>query len=307
MKRLVLPIKIAVGILLVAFIAYTLFRNFDQLRSFHFVLNIPFLLASFVCGVLIYLSYGYIWYVITAKLGIAIPLVPSLRVWITSILGKYLPGKVWMLMGRVYFYQQFSQPLTKVTLAIFIEAATAFVASVVVFLASLGVAKIDLPPYVFRGAIVVLALSVAMLHPRFLEAAINLIMKLARRDPVRIELRFAELLKVLGLTIVSVASAGIFLWLVINSVTPFSFDKVGYLAAAYSLAGFLGLLALFAPGGIGVQEAAMILILQTLMPIAVATVISILARVVTIGVEVFLVAALNGGHLATRKTWLVKP
>jgi uncharacterized membrane protein YbhN (UPF0104 family) len=305
-KRLKVTIKIVVGILLVGFIAHTLVKNFDQLRSYHFVFSAPFLVAGFVCGVLIYLSYGCIWYVITARLGVAIPCLASFRVWMNSILGKYLPGKVWMFMGRVYFYQQFSRPAAKISLAILIEAANAFIASIIVFLVSLWFVKVDLPPYVLRGSIVLLVISLATLHPRVLEGAINLVLRLLRRERVHIQLGFGDLVGILGMTIVSVASAGIFLWLIINSITPLSFDKVGYLAAAYSLAGFLGLMAVFAPGGIGVQETALILILQSLMPIAVATVISILARVLTIAVELFLVAALNGGHLAIGKRRLEK-
>jgi hypothetical protein len=181
------------------------------------------------------------------------------------------------------------------------------VACIVVFLASLWFVKVDLPPYVLRTSIVLLVVSLVPFHPRLLEGAINLMLRLARRERVRIDLGFGELLGILGMSIVSVASAGILLWLIINAITPLSFDKVGYLVAAYSFAGFLGWVAVFAPGGIGVQETAMILILQSLMPIAVAAVISILFRVLTIVVELFLVVALNGGHLAIGKTRLEKP
>ncbi len=77
------------------------------------------------------------WYLITLRLGIAIPLKETVGSWFYSQLGKYLPGKVWLLLGRLYFYDSKGKSRKAITVALYFETVTMIMAAGLVFLVSL--------------------------------------------------------------------------------------------------------------------------------------------------------------------------
>jgi hypothetical protein len=87
---------------------------------------------------------------------------------------------------------------------------------------------------------------------------------------------------VIYLTVISLAfwcllGTGFF-WLV-KSLEGIGFELWPMMAAAYSLAWVAGFLVFLTPGGLGIREAVIALLLSPFLPLPVATLIALLARV----------------------------
>jgi hypothetical protein len=72
---------------------------------------------------------------------------------------------------------------------------------------------------------------------------------------------------------------GVALFVFIRSFYPLEWGYVLFLAGAFSFASMLGILALFAPSGLGVREGVLALFLRRIMPESVALVVSVASRV----------------------------
>ena len=72
---------------------------------------------------------------------------------------------------------------------------------------------------------------------------------------------------------------GIGFYLFVDSVFPVSPHQILFLTGALAFSSILGLIAIFAPSGLGVREGALVYLLSLMMPESVAVIISILTRI----------------------------
>jgi ABC-type multidrug transport system permease subunit len=93
-------------------------------------------------------------------------------------LGKYLPGKVWLLLGRFYFYESKGKSKKIISIALYFETVTILMAAGLLFLVSLFFfeeTKLDL----VKGSIwwlILLFLSIFVsLHPRILQKTYSMV------------------------------------------------------------------------------------------------------------------------------------
>ena len=117
------------------------------------------------------------------------------------------------------------------------------------------------------------------LYPKFLQMILNWILRLFRRGPVVLSISYRDISWILLVCILSWAIGGIGFWIFVNSIFPVSFRYILFLTGAMALSSILGLIALFAPSGLGVREGALVYLLSYLMPGGVAVIISILTRI----------------------------
>ncbi|MCH7861578.1 MAG: hypothetical protein IH998_07790 [Proteobacteria bacterium] len=76
--------------------------------------------------------------------------------------------------------------------------------------------------------------------------------------------------QIIGLFLVTFSLSGIGLYLLIISLTSYSPGYMPLAAGTYTLAGVIGMFAIFAPAGIGVREGFMVGLLQFTMPLEMA-------------------------------------
>ena len=88
--------------LILFFLIRVLYRNWLQVKSFDF----SFALSSLVISFLILLAYlffrVYIWMVMLRKMDVSLSFRRCLKISFLSTMGKYIPGKVWLVLGKVY-------------------------------------------------------------------------------------------------------------------------------------------------------------------------------------------------------------
>jgi uncharacterized membrane protein YbhN (UPF0104 family) len=240
---------------------------------------------TFIISTLVYVVAYFIqiwmWHLITIRLGIALPFSKTIESWVFSLLGKYLPGKIWVLLGRIYFYESKGNPKKAISIALYLETTTLVIAAGLLFLTGFFLFK-EVRSFYSNSQFVWLALLLLFaclsLHPKVLQKIIDWVLILLKKEPFSLSITYRDILLILLISISSWAVGGIGFYLFVASVFSISLSHILFVAAALAFASLLGLIAIFAPGGLGVREGVLAYLLSFVMPEAVAVIISILTR-----------------------------
>jgi hypothetical protein len=267
-------------------------NNWNQVREASFTFSVFSLLAATLIFVLSYFIQIWAWYLITLKLGVALPLGETVTNWFYSQMGKYLPGKVWLLLGRFYLYDSKGKSRKGITVALYLETVTLILAAGLVFLLSLFSLK-EVERFTFGiplwGVTLLFLLCLFFLHPRILEKIFNTVLARLKKEPFPLSLSYADILWVLTVCVLSWVVGGFGFYLFVDSVFAVSPKDAFLLAGALAVSSTAGLLALFAPSGLGVREGVLVLLLSSIMPSSVAVVLSVLTRLWMTFIEIGLI------------------
>lgn len=238
----------------------------------------------------------FAWQTITRRLGIAIPYADSLRIWAFSLLGRYVPGKVMLIVARAYYYQRRGEPAVWVGYAVILEHLFALASAIVVMLLALTQTNlVALEGLRWVGWIGLLPLAL-LLAPRLLNWGIGL---LARRlgAEERRDLSTLDFLLFLAIFLGGWAILGLGNYVLIWRIGGIGWEYFVYVTGAHALAGIAGVLALFAPSGLGVKDGLLFFFLSRIMPAYQATLATVGLRIWLNGVELLMVGL---GWLALR-------
>jgi uncharacterized membrane protein YbhN (UPF0104 family) len=286
------------------FLGRIVWENWEQVREAAFSFRAIPLLLSTLIFVLGYFIQVWAWYLITLRLGIALSPGETVANWFYSQMGKYLPGKVWLLLGRFYLYDSKGKSKKAITVALYLETVTLILAAGLVFLVSLLSLKevrsfpIGIP---LAGVILLLLVSFLFLHPRVLEKIFNRVLARLKSEPFPLPLSYSDVLWVLAVCILSWVVGGFGFYLFVDSVFTVSPKDVYLLTGALAVSNTAGLLALFAPSGLGVREGVLVLLLSSIMPSSVAVVLSILTRLWMTFIEIGLIGVVYLIHSLRRR------
>jgi len=279
LKILIAVAKIAVVGACFAYVAFVISRNLEDLRQTEFKLRLVPLLASFPFAVAYLFGRGMIWHLIVRKVVGRFPLRTDLLSWMSSLLGKYIPGKVFLLFGRMYFYRGSGARAAEVSLGFLIESCCSGLATLIIF--GFAIAwRNDVALGAFKPAMAALAVVLlAATHPIILRFGINTALRLTHRPAVEFRPRWRD---ILGWTLLMATNwlvLGAGFYLLLWSLIDIPFTLYPFVTGAFAVAGIVGILALFAPSGLGVREGVMTFVLSAVLSAGVAGVAAILARV----------------------------
>jgi uncharacterized membrane protein YbhN (UPF0104 family) len=288
-------IQWAIVVTIFVFLGRMVWENWSQVKEASFNFR-PFHLAlSTLFFVLWYVTQIWAWYLITVKLGIAISLRETLESWFYSQLGKYLPGKVWLLLGRYYFYESKGKSRGKISIALYLEVVTVLLAAGL--LSAIGTVSFR-EANAFRSnmeiwwAFLLLIIVFLSLYPKFLQKILNWILILFHKEPIILSISYRDISWILLVCILSWIIGGIGFWIFVDSVFAIPSQHILFLTGALALSSTLGLIALFAPSGLGVREGVLVYLLSHLMPGGVAVIISVLTRIWMTLVEIGLIGVI---------------
>lgn len=279
-------IKALIVIAIFFFLGRTLYQNWDKVPFEALRFNKKLLTLSFVAIVSAFFLNIWGWNLILGKLKGALSFRKATRIFFLSQLSRYLPGKVWLIFGRVYLCKKEGISEAKVAISLILELSLIIMASLLVFLVSLA----------FPGSLllketllflVLIPLGLISLHPSILNRVINFGLRRLGKQKVRVNLRYGEVLKLLSLFCLGWVPLGIGVSLLIASIYPISINKFPVITGMFALAWSAGFLSFLAPGGLGVREGILALLLSSFLPSAVAVIVSLTLRLWLILVELF--------------------
>jgi glycosyltransferase 2 family protein len=274
-RRWLWAIQGLVTLAVVVFVGRSIARNWTEFRSLHLTLAVsPGWIAASVA--LVFLTYAMqieSWRRILAGWGQRLPFAPAARAWSLANLGRYLPGKVWSVAGLVVLAQQAGvQPVPAAASAFVIQAVSLGSGAAVVAAAtphSAPPGRLALAGLAAAATIVVLAWRpTALWLGRWVSEA-----TVFEPLPIRAVLAAGALT-----ALTWVAYGGAF-WMLAHGLIPGATLPVSTAVGAFTLGYLLGLLALFAPGGVGVRELVLISVLTPFLGSGGAVAVSVVSRV----------------------------
>ncbi len=204
------------------------------------------------------------------------------RIAALSNLGKYIPGKLWSVMGLIYFLREEGHPTSAAIGATVLHQAYTLISGILFATLILGLNVWgEIPIAIIVG---VLVASLTMVYPPVLERVLNFGLRLVRRDPVAIRLRIASAgVLYVGYSVAWVIyGAGFWMMSKAFGIPAGPFWPV---VASYGGAYLAGFLALFAPGGLGVREGILALMLGPYLPPGLPAVVAVLSRLWMTAIE----------------------
>jgi uncharacterized membrane protein YbhN (UPF0104 family) len=284
----------------VAFIARTVVTNSRDLATFEWRVRGGILVLSVVAHIGV-LAWGvFVWSRVLRHFAVRDTSFPSLlRIWAFSNAARYIPGVVWQFVAaaRLAAASGLSQVVTLSSMLVHVMLS--LTSACVVAVATLPLARLGLAPEVawfLRIALPVAAVGCA--HPAWINLGLRMIPRALHREVLVWHGRWTDGIGLLALATVSWALYGVAYYLFLLALKPIPLSALPDAAGVNALSFVAGYLAIPAPGGLGVRESAMTLLLTPLFPAGVAAVVAVAARLWSIVAEVGLAAIatlLRGG------------
>lgn len=296
-NRTLLRTSIGLGLIVIAFsfLGWSLVSNWSDLTAEDVDIQPALLAASTLPAAAGILLLALIWRQIVASLaGSGQANLGQLpKIFLYSWAGRYVPGKVAYLAGRFVLGRSvgFSAPVLVGSMAyenvLLVTTAAAF--ATLTLLPVLAIESESLLPYLALPVVVVA--GAAVLHPRVLGWVVRLGARLLGRTLPEEgwQISPGRMARLVAAFMVTHVVNGVGFYLLIISVTSYSPRYLPLAAGAFVLAGVVGMISVFAPAGLGVREGVLVAILQTTMPVELAVLISVAARVWATVIDVVLV------------------
>ena len=277
-KRLMKWAKYIFLILVAVFLIRYFYNNYDDYKN----LDISVDWKIFSVAVLFYFLYkitlASLWHYLTRLNDCAVGYFRAVTAYLYSILGKYIPGKVFMLLARIPAYEEEGKSLGKVTVCFFLENICTLLGAAFLFLVSLFFFPNDvLKQYQWAAVLLVIAFFICI-NPRIINFFLKYVEKIVKKNNLKIPITYGQMLKVVGLFIGNWLIVGMGFYMLTCSIYKVPVSELLYVAGIFGVSCIIGILAVFAPSGIGVREGILVAGLQMIMPMEYAVIISVVSR-----------------------------
>lgn len=225
--------------------------------------NEGWLVAALGFAGLYLVGQAVVWRQIVVELVTEVAWLPALRAWMISNMGRYLPGSVWHLVGRVMIGQGVGVQKTSGALGVVLEQALQLLSALLIVGASL--------PFWSPNSIVgqygwvawLVPLGLVAIHPRLFFPILNFLLTRIGKPALPNTLTYPMMVRyTLYYILVHLMNGMALVAAVVALGQPLSIAPVVLGSAMFAWT--VGYLIIFAPGGLGVRE---VLVTQALTPL----------------------------------------
>ncbi len=297
MKRVLHALIVPISLLCMALLIIDQWRRIADLG---WSIDPQLLVLSLIGLLVLFFLDAFGWHLILRSLDQQIAAKQSIRIWILSSLTRYLPGGFWPYVSRASLASEHGVGIATSSISLYIETLLLIASSLAVgFPALMGAAGIAVHPALVL--IVILACG-TLLHPK----VISLLCLIPGRIGEAVAtVHLPRLRRIIGLYIYYVL-----FWLIfavvfvcfVYAIHPIPVSYWTHVGSTISLAFAIGFVLIFFPGGIGVREATLYVLLQPLLPHTACLLISIGSRLWVMlgeGFSLLLVLLWGGRHRTT--------
>ncbi len=289
-------IGFSIVFLLFFFMAKSLYQNWNKIPFEKIRFNYYYLAISFIPLLFCFPIGAFAWKYILNNLGEKIFFRRAAGIIAISQLGKYLPGKIWFAVGRIYLAKVGGICGSKTLVSLLLETGMLFISSLILFLISaIGITNLAIPHLLILSAIITI-IGLVGLYPTIFSKILNFFLSLFRRKKIEIYFPYGRILLLLIIYGIAWLLYGLGFYLLINSFYPVAFSSLLYLTAVYAISWNIGFIILISPAGLGVREGVLSSLLQSQFPQPITIIIAFLSRIwITIGELIFLIIAVKWG------------
>jgi glycosyltransferase 2 family protein len=283
-------VRLALIAVLVGFAGWAIAKNWSAVAVA--LTQIPpwAVVVAFVPGYLAMGTAVFVWRALMTDLGQHLTVRQAARIFYPSQLGKYVPGSVWSIATQIELSREHNIPkrtnVTTGVLAIAISITSGLSLAAVMLALTGGTAL-----HHYWWILLVIPLFLVALHPRVLGNALNLVLRLVRREPLPRTPTWAGLGRVAALQTLLWVLMGLQAWVLLVGFGAPALRSLPVAIGGYALAYALGQLAVGLPAGAGVRDAALTLALSTVVATPTALVVALLSRVILTVVDLTMAGA----------------
>ncbi len=282
-KKLVSKLKNCITILFLAvaviFLVRTVKENFVQIMDMDFTIQWPVFVFSMLIYFVYFTALASLWHYVTVLNQSAIPYGEAITSYAFSVLGKYIPGEIFMLLARFPAYEHRGIKARKVTVNFYLENLGTFLGAALLFLASLFFFPNNILAdyqWLIIGLVVLLLIGS---NPKVINGLLRFLERFMKNKDLQIPISYPQMLQVVALFVLNWILVGGGFFILILSIYPIPISQFLYAGGIFGLAVILGMISFFAPSGLGVREGILTLGLQVIMPYEYALIIALLARI----------------------------
>jgi len=284
-KKFILhTLKLLVVFISLYYLYRTIYPDLIKLQAFEFSLKILLLITG---GLIIYGLFFTVkivlWFKILRHLGTSVNFSRASGIWFGSQIIKYIPGKIWFIVSRVYFARKLMSR-SRILIATFLEMILMLISPVLVFNLSNGskiLKNINISSYANIAILISTLLCLVGLHPFFLQKILNFFTRIFKSRQFFISFQYSMILKLLLLYCLNWFLYGLANYLILAAFLPFWPEMFFQITAVFAIAYVLAFLSLITPGGIGVKEAIQVYLLTRMgCPGTIAVAASVISRLI---------------------------
>jgi uncharacterized membrane protein YbhN (UPF0104 family) len=271
-------LRLAVGGLFLAVVAVVLAGQWREAQPLLGRLSIPVVVAAWalVLGG-IYATFRS-WRAALADLGVGLPQAAGMRVFYLGQLGKYVPGTIWPVVTQMRLGRDYRVPPR--------ASGAAFAVFMLLLVGTGLLVGVPVIPLLGRDAAdgyrwlaLVLPVLALAATPAVLNRVMAVALRAARRPPMPAPLSTSGILRAGGWAVVSWLCYGVHVYLLARALgveggALLWLQCTGAFAAAFAS----GPLLLVVPAGVGIREAALLLLLGSTVTAPVAAVVAVVSR-----------------------------
>lgn len=285
------------GVLVLGFLAWALIDGWSSVSEYDWDVDLGMLALGCAVLLVFYLASGLGYVAVVGRLHHpAPPARVTLSIWARSLLGRYVPGNVLMVLGRVVLSHERGIPRRATLAATVYEQLLALgvaAAGAVVFVAAYdgggGSGRIWL--------LAIVPLGLLALHPRVFGPLSAFALRIAKREPLPRLIPAAPLAGLAAWYALAAGLLGLGVWLLVRSAAGAEAGGPAFVGLAFLLSFAISTLVFIFPSGLGVREGAFAIALSQNLPGSVAVALSVGVRVMLTMVElVFIAIAVAAGR-----------
>ena len=272
---------------IVYFLAAYLVRSWSTVKDYHWTLRPGWLAASGAVFLAFYVLQALAWWLLLRGFALHSPFPVAMSTWGKSILARYVPGNVFMFVGRAWMSHGQGLPVDKVSAAMVYEQALGVCSALVTVAILFPFWETD------RGAtglsLLAIPLFIALLHPRVFRPLSSWALRRLHREPLDVTLGFGAVIAMLWYYVAAWLVAGTGAWLLARATTGLGVGSLPLVTVAYALSFVVGMAAFIFPSGIGIREAVLTASLSRRLPGGVALAWALLLRLWVTAIELLFV------------------
>lgn len=268
-----------VGIALLAaslvFLSAILIQGWSQVRPYLSQISLVPLVIGQLCTIAALLLGAMMWSLIQQAMGLGFSWQESMTIHMMSSITKYVPGYAWQYLSKAYLSGRRGGSTSRITLAILTEFALLVTGGVVVAAACGLLGRQDwqfawdVPPWAWW-----LSGTVALL----VGIGWNLATLRLARSGDRLVARARLLWYALGIGMVGWITFAAAAWLTSRSLYPVTASMFPQHVVALVTSVIVGLIIVIVPGGLGVRETSLAVLLSSVVPFTLGLVVGVMIR-----------------------------
>lgn len=300
--KTVLSIIIIVGVF--TYLGLKLSTEWETISKINYWEHPTLIFLHFLLLALMYLCFVTGWFFSLGINNISLKFSESAFIWLVPNLGKYIPGKVFMIAGRIAFSKWFKIRKSECICAMTVEHIYMLIATspfILYFVDQkfLGDYSVSFLLY----AIALIGGVMFIFFPELFFIFFNKVLKLIRRSPITASLSTKRNFFMIMIYLFAWSCYGLSGAVLASILNIDAGVSVLFIMSTFVVSWMLGFMSMLTPGGIGVREAVIVLLLSTKITAAEAITLAIVARITWTMVEmsgVLMGLYIKNKHLNTK-------